>query len=230
MKVESASSLFEMMFGINAVFTFLYVQYLKNIDAVYQHVLNEAEKKQVSIDPRLDKFRRDSAYKLFKNFRRRNKRRFYFSFTLSILGTLIPIYLLTMSAVTPDFDISESFFFALIGVFLILSPIASMYFYIKSEKALQQIRSQKISDEILQNVESTALIKQIGEDTERIAAETIIDVKKINLQRRISELKNIVTKKLNPMHHYKERKWKRSIESLSKDESVEKQKNCTGEH
>lgn len=203
--VGGSSSLLEIMFGVNAVFVLVVSQYFDNIEKIYNHVKSEITNSRIDDLPEIDeKFWKQASYKVYINFKLLNTIFLWTCLTLSLLGTLIPLSLLTWSAIFPDnSQVKVSVLVAIIFIFIIVSPLLYCMFVFYSKKIVKLICSSHLDEYTIRQIAIVAGLCRLDDDMNS----NMCDVELFLLRNHINSIKRktryFFAETLNPIYRYK---------------------------
>ncbi|MFA7383849.1 MAG: hypothetical protein WC001_10410 [Desulfurivibrionaceae bacterium] len=203
--ISGSSSLLEIMFGVNAVFVVVVSQYFDNIEKIYNHVKSEINNSRIDDLPEIDeKFLKKASYKVYVNFKLLNTIFLWTCLMLSSLGTLIPLSLLTWSAILPDnSQIPVFVLIIIVFIFIIVSPMQYCIFVFYSRKIIKRICYSHLDEYRIRQIAILAGLCRLDDDMD----DNMYNVKLILLRNNINSVKrktrNLFAKTLNPIYRYK---------------------------
>lgn len=200
--IDKASSLLEIMFAVNAVFAFVYAQYSTNKDRVYKHL--ETEARRCDVDTRVvkDKYLRMVAYAVYPNFKTLNVFYLLLGCVMSLSGIVTSLGLLVWASVSGVAKISYETFYAIVFLFIVISPIIYYSFSLVSKRVVRDIEKKILTEHDINLVVLSARIESVNSLSRRRLLEINLEVLKLKMNRRVRNTKTLFFERINPFYRY----------------------------
>jgi hypothetical protein len=216
--VLSASSIFEIMFGLNAAYAYVIFKYSENKQKVYTHIRSQLEQVGKYREEIGEEFLEESSYKTYPNFKRLNTVFLQIGLCFALLGTITPISLLIWASVNGNAQIHNWIFYLVLFLFLFLAPLFYYSYHVLSNKLIKIICSSKLTTPELELIIIDADLYSFKHSSKKEMADLFAKMLWHSVRRKKRKFVQFFTQRINPIYRYRQWKLDKLIKQMEEEQ------------